>query len=313
MSELHVIFGAGAIGRTVAEELTARGKTVRLVNRSGKMEAAPVGVEVVAADLYDAAQVRGIASGAEVVYQSAQPAYHQWPEKFPTLQNAILEGLAGSSAKLVLVENLYMYGEMGGVPMTEDMPCNAQTRKGRTRGEMSKAAFAAHAAGRLRVTAGRGSDFFGPWGLFSTMGQRAIPPLLQGKPAGLTGNIDLPHTYTYVRDFGKALVILGERDEADGQAWHVPNDNPRVTQRQMVEMLAEAAGVEAKMSAMGKLMMMFGGLFIPEARESVEMMYEFEQPFIVDSSKFEQVFGMKATPLKEAVKETVAWYRQRAL
>ncbi|MBS4062643.1 MAG: NAD-dependent dehydratase, partial [Bacteroidetes bacterium] len=126
-------------------------------------------------------------------------------------------------------------------------------------------------------------------------------------------NIDLPHTYTYVRDFGKALVILGERDEADGQAWHVPNDNPRVTQREMVTILAEAAGVEPKMSAMGKLMMMLGGLFIPEARESVEMMYEFEQPFIVDSSKFEQAFGMKATPLKEAVKETVAWYRQRTL
>ena len=313
MSKLHVILGTGAIGRAVAEELTARGKTIRMVNRSGKMEAAPAGVEVVAADLYDAAKVRDITGDAAVVYQSAQPVYHQWPEKFPALQDAILDGLTGSGAKLVLIENLYMYGETDGAPMTEDMPYKAQTRKGRTRGEMSKAAFAAHAAGKLRVTAGRGSDFFGPWGLFSTMGARAIAPLLRGKPASLTGNIDLPHTYTYVRDFGKALVILGERDEADGQAWHVPNDNPRVTQREMVTILAEAAGVEPKMSAMGKLMMMLGGLFIPEARESVEMMYEFEQPFIVDSSKFEQAFGMKATPLKEAVKETVAWYRQRTL
>jgi nucleoside-diphosphate-sugar epimerase len=60
---------------------------------------------------------------------------------------------------------------------------------------------------------------------------------------------------------------------------------------------------------MGKLMMMVGGLFIPEAKESVEMMYEFEQPFIVDSSKFEKTFGMKATPIREAIKETVAWYQ----
>ena len=77
----------------------------------------------------------------------------------------------------------------------------------------------------------------------------------------------------------------------------------------MVMMFAEEAGVEPKMSSIGKLMMRIGGLFIPEAKESVEMMYEFDQPFIVDSSKFEKTFGMKATPLHEAIRETVAWYR----
>lgn len=310
MSEFQVVFGSGAIGRAIADELIARGKTVRMVNRSGKMEAAPVGVEVVAADLRDSAQVREIAQGAAVVYQSAQPAYHQWPEKFPALQNAIIEGLTGSGAKLVLVENLYMYGETSGVPMTEDMPHNAHTRKGKTRSEMSRTAFEAHKAGKLRVTAGRGADFFGPWGLStSAMGERTFYPMLAGKPASLVGNIDVPHSHTYTKDFGKALVILGERDEADGQAWHVPNDNPRVSQREMVEMIAAEMGIAPKMSAMGKLMMWFGGLFIPEAKESVEMMYEFEQPFIVDSSRFENTFGMKATPMKEAIKETVAWYR----
>jgi hypothetical protein len=63
------------------------------------------------------------------------------------------------------------------------------------------------------------------------------------------------------------------------------------------------------MSGMGRVMMWIGGLFIPEAKESFEMMYEFDQPFIVDSSKFESTFGMKATPMREAIKETVAWYK----
>jgi nucleoside-diphosphate-sugar epimerase len=309
MSELHVIFGTGPVGRAIADELIRRGKTVRMVNRSGRLDEAPAGVEIVAADLYDSAQVREAAQGAAVVYQAAQPAYHQWIEKFPPLQQSIIEGLTGCGAKLVLVENLYMYGETGGAPLTESTPYRAHTRKGKTRAAMSQAAFEAHAAGKLRVTAGRGSDFFGPWGTGSTMGERVFYPLLQGKAASLVGKVDLPHTHTYTRDFARALVILGERDEADGQAWHVPNDQPRITQRQMVEMIAEAAGVEPKMSAMGKFMMMLGGLFIPEAKESVEMMYEFEQPLIVDSSKFEQAFGMQATPLREAIHETVAWYR----
>jgi nucleoside-diphosphate-sugar epimerase len=141
------------------------------------------------------------------------------------------------------------------------------------------------------------------------MGARVFYPLLSGKPAQLIGRIDLPHTHTYLKDFGTALVILGERDEGDGQVWHVPNEMPMMTQGELVRLFAEEAGVELKTSSMGRMMMRIGGLFIPEAKESVEMMYEFDQPFIVDSSKFEKTFGMKATPMREAIKETVAWYK----
>jgi nucleoside-diphosphate-sugar epimerase len=310
MTTNHVILGTGAIGRAVAEELIKRGESVRMVNRSGRMDEVPAGVEIKASDLYDQVQVKEVTRGAKVVYQCSQPEYTQWAEKFPSLQKSIIDGLTGSNAKLVIVENLYMYGDTNGTPLTEDTPHNAHTRKGKVRSEISKAAFEAHRDGKLRVASARGSDFFGAWGLpTAAMGERTFYPLLNGKAAGLVGDIDAPHTHTYIADFGKALVTLGERAEADGQAWHVPNDNPRVTQREMLKMIAAEMGIEPKMSAMGKGMMWFGGLFIPEAKEMIEMMYEFEQSFIVDSSKFENAFGMKATPMREAIKETVAWYR----
>jgi nucleoside-diphosphate-sugar epimerase len=309
MSVNHVVFGTGAIGRAVMEELLKRGEPVRMVNRSGKMAEVPAGVQVVAADLYDPANVREVTRAAQVVYQASQPSYNQWTKKFPLLQKSIIDGLTGSNAKLVLVENLYMYGDTGGKPLTEDTPYNAHTRKGRVRAEISRAAFQAHREGRVRVTAGRGGNFFGPWGTDSTMGARAFYPLLQGKPAQLIGRTDLPHSHTYVKDFGAALVILGERAEADSHAWHVPNDMPTITQGELVRMFAEEAGVEPKVSSMGRLMMIIGGLFLPEARETVEMMYEFEKPFIVDSSKFEQTFGMKPTPMRAAIRETVHWYK----
>jgi len=309
MSANHVVLGTGAIGRAIMEELIKRGESARMVNRSGKMDEVPAGVEVVASDLYDQAKVREVTRGAKAVYQSAQPPYYDWPQKFPMLQKSIIDGLTGSNAKLVLVENLYMYGKANGQPMTESMPYRAHTRKGRVRGAISTAAFDAHKEGRVRVTAARGGNFFGPWGTDSTMGGRAFYPLLRGKPAQLIGRTDIPHTHTYVTDFGKALLILGERDEADGQAWHVPNDQPNMTQSELVKMFAAEAGVQSKMSSMGKTMMAIGGLFIPEAKETIEMMYEFEKPFIIDSSRFEETFGMKATPMREAIKETVAWYK----
>jgi nucleoside-diphosphate-sugar epimerase len=40
------------------------------------------------------------------------------------------------------------------------------------------------------------------------------------------------------------------------------------------------------------------------------MLYEFEEPFVVDHSKFEEAFGEQATPLREAIQRTVRWYRE---
>ncbi len=309
MSNLHVVFGAGPLGRSVVNELVRQGKTVRVVSRSGKMAEAPQGVELRSGDLYNAGVVRELAQGAAVAYQCAQPHYWEWPQKFPPLQAAIIEGLAGSGTKLVIGENTYMYGDTGGRPLTEDLPYAATTRKGRVRAAMSEAALAAHKAGKVQVAMGRGSDFFGPWVLDSGFGDRVFYPALAGKGASFGGKLDLPHTATFIDDFGKALVILGERAEALGRAWHVPNARPQITQRQFAELVFAETGHPVKASGMGKTMMRIGGIFVPGARETVEMMYEFDKPFVVDSSQFERAFGVKATPIAEAVKATVAWYR----
>ena len=308
-SNLHVVFGAGPLGRSVVNELVRRGETVRVVSRSGQMAEAPQGVELAAGDLYNPAVVRELTQGAAVAYQCAQPHYWEWPQKFPPLQAAIIEGLAGSGTKLVIGENTYMYGDTNGKPLTEDLPYAAHTRKGKVRAAMSEAALAAHKAGKVQVALGRGSDFFGPWALGSSHGERVVYPALAGKSASFGGKLDVPHTATYIEDFGRALVVLGERDEALGRAWHVPNDRPQITQRQFAELVFAETGQPVKASGMGKLMLRLGGLFIPVARESVEMMYEFEKPFVVDSSQFERTFGVKATPIAEAIKATVAWYR----
>jgi nucleoside-diphosphate-sugar epimerase len=55
-------------------------------------------------------------------------------------------------------------------------------------------------------------------------------------------------------------------------------------------------------------MMRLVGLFVPGARETVEMLYEFTQPFVVDSSRIEGEFGLAATPVDEGVRRTVAWW-----
>jgi nucleoside-diphosphate-sugar epimerase len=289
-------------------ELVARGKPVRMVNRSGHMAEAPDAVEIVAADAYDEAQVRGVTRDAAVVYQCAQPGYTEWLEKFPSLQTAILRGSAASGARLVIGDNLYMYGDVDG-PIHEGLPYAATTRKGRLRAEIASAALAAHAEGKLPVAIGRGSDFYGPWVLGAAMGERVFYPALAGKPAQVLGKLDLPHTQTFIGDFGRALVILGEHEEAFGRAWHVPNDRPDISQREFVTLVHEQLGTVPRVSSMGKMTLRLAGLFVPEAKESVEMAYAFDAPYVVDSSEFERAFSMSPTPLPEAIAATLAWYR----
>lgn len=305
-SFLHVVFGSGPLGLSVVNELAAQGHNVRVVSRSGKA-AVPVNAEVMQADAYDPIQAERACKGASFVYQCAQPPYYQWVEKFFSLQKNILDASANVGARLIIGENLYMYGEVNG-PIHEEMPYAARTRKGQLRARMATAALEAHQKGRLPVVIGRASDFFGPRVLSSTLGERVFVPALQGKTASFVGKLDLPHSFTYIKDFGKALVRLALEEQSYGQVWHIPTA-PVLTQRQIGEMISEILGQPVKMSGTGRFMMMIGGLFIPEARESVEMMYEFEKPFVVDSTKFTRVFGQTATPMREALIETINWYR----
>ena len=306
--ELHVVCGTGPVGMSVMDELVHRGRRVRVVNRSGRATV-PDGVEVVGGDATDDAFTREATAGASVVYFALNPPYNKWPELFPGLQSGVLEGAASAGAKLVAMENLYMYGPTDGRPLTEDLPYAPNTRKGRVRATMSQELMEAHTRGKVRVAIGRASDFFGPRVLASAAGEQVFGRATQGKSAQVAGDPDQPHTYTYVPDIGRGLVILGEREEALGQVWHLPSPET-VTTRRFVEMIFEEVGKPARLQAAPKIVLRALGLFNPALRETIEMLYEFEEPFVVDDSRFEREFGEQATPLRAAIQRTVRWYRE---
>jgi len=307
MSELHVVFGAGALGKWTARELVRMGKRVRMINRSGKADRLPEGVEIVAGDAYDVNKNIELTKGAVVVYQCAQPLYIEWAEKFPPMQKAILDAVSANGAKFIVGENLYMYGDTNGQPIREESSYQLHTRKGKVRAEMANAVMQAHRAGKVRAAIGRASNFFGPDDMAVT--QFAIRPALEGKAVNLIGRLDQPHTFSYVADFGKLLATLGTREAALGQIWFAPSPAP-VTQKELVKIVEDELGHKVKVLAAGKTMMRFLGLFNPTMRETVEMMYEWTQPFIMDSSKAQKAFGLKATSLQQAMRETIAWLRE---
>lgn len=303
----HVILGSGAVGRAVVAALGARGIDALVVTRSGTVVD---GARAEACDVLDTERLAGLCAGADAVYQACQPEYHRWPEEFPAMQASVMEASARSGAVLVAVENLYGYGHVKG-PLVETLPLDATTRKGRARAGLWRDLEAAHAAGRLKATAGRASDFFGPYAGASQVGERFFGPLLAGGKAEVFGRPEALHSYTYVVDFGEALVRLALDDRSLGKAWHVPNA-PAVTNGEFLARAARAAGTEPRSVRRTAMQLRMAGFFIKPAREVIEMLYEFEEDFVVDHSAYAEVFGDHATPLDESVAASVEWWRRHA-
>jgi nucleoside-diphosphate-sugar epimerase len=306
----HVIFGTGALGLATLDALRRRGETARLVNRSGSARV-PGDVEVVGGDARDPAFSAAVAEGAAVLYQTLNPPYPEWSAQFPLLQAGVLAAAEAAGARLVSMENVYMYGRPAGRLLTEDRAYEAHTTKGQLRGRMARELLAAHDAGRVEVAIGRASDYFGPrGGAQSNLGDRVFPAALSGKTATVLGDPDQPHTYTYTVDIGEGLAVLGEHPDAPGQVWHLPNDPDTRTTRQLVDIVYRKAGRPgARLRAMPPLLLRALGLVNPTMRELVEMQYQFAEPFIVDSSKILNKLGAGATPLEQALADTLQTYR----
>jgi nucleoside-diphosphate-sugar epimerase len=309
---VHVVFGAtGAAGRAVVAELLRRGETVRAVSRGGW---APQGARGVAADAADRAQAAAAAAGATVLYHCASPPYTRWPELFPALTRSILGAAESSGAKLVYADNLYAYGPVDG-PLREDLPAIARGRKGRIRVAMAAEILRAHRDGRARVVIGRASDYYGPNCTTSNAGEPVFGRIVAGKRPQWTGKLDQPHTFHYLPDVARGLVVLATHSEADGQIWHLPAAEP-LTAQQFFDIVSKMAGkpTPTKASVLGPALLAAAGIVSPLLRELRETSYQFRAPFVVDSSKFETTFGhLEPTPHREAVAQTVAWYQSRQL
>ncbi|WP_406295473.1 NAD-dependent epimerase/dehydratase family protein [Streptomyces sp. NBC_00624] len=305
--DLQVVLGAGPAGTTLARELVGRGHPVRLVDRAGggpEIE----GVERFAADVATADGARAAVEGAAVAYHCVNVGYHLQVDVMPRIQEAVLAAAEAVGARLVVLDTLYPYGETHGAVMTEDSPWNATTRKGRMRAELDARYLAAHSEGRLRVVLGRSADFVGPGVLNSTLGGAVFPAALTGGAVPALGDIDLPHSYTYIGDVAAGLATLGAHPDSDGRVWHLPTA-PALTTRQILTMIEERTGrpLDIKVVDEPRPFGPFDEVFMAEY---AEMFYQHTEPQIVDSSAIEKAHGLTPNPLPASLDETLAWYEQ---
>ncbi|MGW2873319.1 NAD-dependent epimerase/dehydratase family protein [Kitasatospora sp. NPDC001225] len=308
----HLVVGHGPAGAATARLLAEQGHEVRVATRTGRPAGpAAAGVEHLALDASDPAALARAARGAVAVHGCAAPPLPQWARLWPALSASLCAAAEESGAVLVMLGNLYGYGPVAG-PMTEDLPLAATGPKGRVRAAAWERARALHEAGRIRAVEVRASDFFGP-GVTDGghLAARVMPNLLKGRPVATLGDPDAPHSWTYLPDVARAMAELAGEERAWGRAWHVPTAPP-LSVRAMVERLAaEAGGGPVPVRRLPAAALAVAGLFSPLLRELRETRYQFDRPFTVDCSAYEAAFTVRATPLEEQLRATVAWWRER--
>jgi nucleoside-diphosphate-sugar epimerase len=145
----------------------------------------------------------------------------------------------------------------------------------------------------------RASDYVEANSIFS---DGVAKPMLAGKRVLSPAPLDVPHSWTSVRDVARTLTAAAADDSAHGRGWLVPTNAP-LTVRQIAERFAEVRGLgKARLATLPYAVLWFGGLFDPIVKELRATRYQFAQPFVIDSSLTEKTLGLAPTPLEEALR-----------
>ena len=293
---LHVIVGAGPVGTATANLLADRGEQVRVITRRGTGPERPE-VERVAADATDSARLGDLAKGAAALYNCANPPYDQWLTDWPPLNRALLQAAESGGVVLAGASNAYGYGPVAG-PITDTTPLAATQPKLKLRADMWRDMLAAHQAGKIRATEVRASDYLEANSIFSFV---LAKPLLAGQRALVPAKLDVPHSWTSVRDVAATLVTAAATEAAWGRGWLVPT-NPPLTVRELATRFTELNGVPApRLTSMPYPALWTAGLFSATVKELRYTYYQWSRPFTIDSSVTERELGLAPVPIDSAL------------
>jgi len=308
-TQLHLVLGGhGAIGQAVIKELQSKGLHIKAVERSKEVKS----VETIKADVLNFVDLKKAVKGASYVYLCIGIKYNSkiWAEQWPVVMKNVMEACAEENAKLIFLDNVYMYGPSPlSVPFTESHPQNPESRKGKTRKYISDMLLDAFKNGKVKGVIGRAADIYGPYAVNSPFYIVFLENMLKGKPPQSLALPGAKHTYAYTIDIGRALVALALDESTYGQVWHLPVGQP-ITIEEVVKIFNKDLSSDFSVSFMPRFLLGLMSLFIPPIKEAKEMIYQFDNEYIMSFEKFMEHFPeFKSTSYEDGIREMIESFK----
>lgn len=310
-TQLHIVLGgSGAIGNAVLQELKSRNVNTKTVERNKEVN----GFETIKADLLNKEEIVKVLEGASYVYLCVGLPYNSaiWARDWPIVMENVIEACSKNNAKLVFFDNVYMYGP---TPLKthfdETHSQIPQTVKGKARKMTTDFLLTAIRQNRVKGVIGRSADFYGPHAINSPFYISFLERMLRGKSPQLLSGLNIKHTYAYTKDNAKALVTLALDESSYGEVWHLPVGEP-IEIHYVLNIFNKELSTNYTASVAPKFMQKTLALFVKPIKEMQEMLYQFDYPYIMSSSKFMNKYPeFKVTAYEDGLKEMVKSFKNR--
>lgn len=325
MTKTLVTGGTGFLGRAVVVELLAAGREVRVLARQPDHPAlAGLKVEVARGDLRDPVSVATAVTGCQRVFHVAAD-YRLWVPDPKAMYAVNVQGtkdLLAAAAEAGVTRMVYTstVGTLGnpgdGTPGTEETPVSLADMVGHYKRSKFLAEQAVLEAARqgFPVVLVHPSAPVGPWDARPTPTGQMIVDFLKGRmPAYLETGLNLVH----VRDVAQGHLLAEEKGRGS-EKYILGNQNLSLSE--IFQMLADITGLPAprvRLPYWPILALSYLDEFwathvshkpprMPVA--AVKMAKKF---MYFDSGKAVRELGLPQTPVRQALKDAVAWFQQK--
>jgi len=319
--------GTGFLGKSVAHHLHAHAHELRLLVRtSSDLSGLPKGIEIARGDVTDLEGMKRAAEGCGAIVHLAalvkswQPRRESFSEvNVGGLKNA-LAAAQSAGARLLYTSSFMAVGPAGPEPADE---AYARPRLAyhndyeRTKVEADLLARRAASLNQDVVILYPGV-VYGPGNLTDgNLVVRMVADHLEGRLPGIIGPGDRVWSYAFVEDVAEAHVAALERAPA-GSRYFLSGDT--VSMNRLFEILDEVAGVAPPSRhipyglawVLGYSMFLWAELTGLPPLLTQEVVSVFRRHWAYSSAKAEAELSYRRTSLREGLRLTVGWLRERA-
>ena len=306
---MHTILGSnGAMGKAVLRVLEKSKLKFRLVSRSLNKATS----HTLKANLLSDEEADSAIKGSNYVYLCVglPYSYRVWGKEWEVIMSNVINACIKYDAKLIFLDNIYMYTHDLPVPFYEQTIQEPMSKKGKVRKKVADAFIDAYTNRGLKGLIARSADFYGKGATNSVFYLSSLERILDGKNPQLLSMGNVKHTFAYIDDNARGMAELALCDSCYGQIWHLPVGSP-ITMDEILEMINGILKTNYKSSVMSHLLSRTLPHFVPNLKEPLEMQYQFKQEYVMSFDKFKRQFSnFKITSNEKGIEKTVNYFLQ---